>query len=568
MPLARIFTRNPERTGDLASQLRQQGYKVEVTSPDQKHLAPADLEIEFELCERADVLERAADLANELEADIAVAPGILQSTAEPKAEPVMQAASQPVAEKLLTEIEPKSERERDFEAAFTSQMEAPVAMQEGPAVIDIPVMEQAPMPPVAIVQEPVRMAENPVAAEKPIVDIPVNVSEPVKSGDPEPYLAQLTPFGKPSSADMETPQVNHAAARRPEKPAPAAKVDHSERGKQVLQDGARIAAQSWANAQSLASSTADSVRGYFEEYKKRAQVKSAEARAEQAARLLDLEQRRAEAQQRAIELETARAEAAARLAALVRQREPGLPKQPEQTESYYWQPNESVRESQQPERIYAQNQTKFDQPKFEQAKFEQTRPEQPRAEQSKAPVQPKRPDPSATAFAKPPSNVAIPRPPKTKRNLAALTGTPLELWRTVNPPLRAVLTGAAAVSALFIMGIALGLFHSRTPLANTADNASGVTVQGNGATVQTGAEQATGKPQPATTAQPQAETAQAQGAKPSPRISHAQQVVAEQSETKFGDDVVVRHFSQPVPTQKPKQNGQQAGLKHFSDLTN
>ena len=60
MPLARIFTRNPEGTADLSGQLRQQGYTVEVARPDQTNLAPADLEIEFEVCERADVLHRAA----------------------------------------------------------------------------------------------------------------------------------------------------------------------------------------------------------------------------------------------------------------------------------------------------------------------------------------------------------------------------------------------------------------------------------------------------------------------------------------------------------------------------
>ena len=58
MPLARIFTRNPERTAALFSELQQQGYKVEVAAPDQPNLAPADLEIEFEVCERADVLDR------------------------------------------------------------------------------------------------------------------------------------------------------------------------------------------------------------------------------------------------------------------------------------------------------------------------------------------------------------------------------------------------------------------------------------------------------------------------------------------------------------------------------
>ena len=79
MPLARIFTHHPERTAALSSQLQQQGYTVEVASPDQLDLVPADLEIEFELCERADVLERAAGLADEFQADIAVAPGVIQA---------------------------------------------------------------------------------------------------------------------------------------------------------------------------------------------------------------------------------------------------------------------------------------------------------------------------------------------------------------------------------------------------------------------------------------------------------------------------------------------------------
>jgi hypothetical protein len=56
-------------------------------------------------------------------------------------------------------------------------------------------------------------------------------------------------------------------------------------------------------------------------------------------------------------------------------------------------------------------------------------------------------------------------------------------------------------------------------------------------------------------------------AKPSPRVRQAQ-LVAGQSEKEIGDDVVIRQYSRPMPTQKPKQNGQQAGLKHFSDLEN
>src|SRR5207244_13487782 len=90
MPLARIFTRNPERTSDLSRQLKQQGYTVEVASPELSDLAPADLEIEFEVCERADVLERAADLASELGADVAVAPGVSQPAEAPAGRRVVE----------------------------------------------------------------------------------------------------------------------------------------------------------------------------------------------------------------------------------------------------------------------------------------------------------------------------------------------------------------------------------------------------------------------------------------------------------------------------------------------
>ena len=133
-----------------------------------------------------------------------------------------------------------------------------------------------------------------------------------------PYLAQLTPFSTPAARAEEPPQTSEP---------------RTDRGKKVLQDGARIAARTWAGALALTSSTAASVRDHFQEYTKRAQVRSAEARAAHAARLLDLEQRRAEAQQRAAELEVAREQAAARLMELVRQRDPGLHEQSQHEQS-------------------------------------------------------------------------------------------------------------------------------------------------------------------------------------------------------------------------------------------
>lgn len=564
MPLARILTRNPERTADLSSQLKQQGYSVEVARPDQTNLAPADLEIEFEICERADVLDRAADLASELGADVAIAPGVLQMTPKPAAEPIMYGSTAPkpvepetrVPEPVLSQkIEPEPavehvleaqaaaghDPEREFEAAFAPVIEMPAPAVHASndvtnEVVDVPVMEQEPMPPVAFLEE--SPAVEPIAAA-PMAErhteehaaAPIIFPEPPRAADPMPYLAQLTPFsGRTNRADEERQERQPNAApvvRRQDSHIP-------ERGRKVLQDGARVAAQTWAGALALAAATKASVRDHFEEYRKRAQVRSAEARAEHAARLLDLEQRRAEAHQRAAELEVAREQAAARLMELVRQREPGLP----------------------PERVR------------EQMPFE--------------PAVPAQSQPSQSFYAPPPQQerrrsvppVAASRREPVSPARAAITATPMELWRSIHPPLRAVLTGAAAVSALFIVGIALELFHSsRPPMASTTTS-KGVTLQTGGVTlpavpakaqaVQPTAATAQAKPQPGQTAQAQsAGTA----AKPSPRVRQAH-LVAAQSEKQIGDDVVIRHYSRPLPTQKPKQAGQQAGLKHFSDLEN
>lgn len=578
MPLARILTRNPERTAELSSQLKQQGYSVEVARPDQANLAAADLEIEFEICERADVLDRAADLATELGADVAVASGVLQMAPKAAAEPSVHGSTalQPVAldpvalqpvfsqkavsQKIMAEPEfetvmqaeshsaehaQERDPERDFEAAFAPVIEMPAAAQASQEVVDVPVMEHEPLPPVAFMEESPALqpiatpaAESysaaPVAERHP--EVPAVFSELPRAADPMPYLAQLTPFGTPAARTQEK-QPPATPVRPPE--APQANI----RSRKVLQDGARIAAQSWAGALALAASTKASVRDHFEEYRKRAQVRSAEARAQHAARLLDLEQRRAEAHQRAAELELAREQAAARLMELVREREPGLP----------------------PERVR------------EQMPFEPVVPA--RSEQAQSMYE--RLHAQGRKREVPP--VAVPKQePDVKPVRAAMTATPWELWRGINPPLRAVLTGAAAVTALFIVGIVLGLFHSSPPLASTATRPS------SGVTVQTGAQNAgvtlQAGPAKAQAAQPNAEiqqakpqpgqsvpSAQAQSAgtvaKPSPRVRQAH-LVAEQSETQIGDDVVIRHYSRPVPTQKPKQAGQQAGLKHFSDLEN
>jgi hypothetical protein len=153
----------------------------------------------------------------------------------------------------------------------------------------------------------------------------------------------------------------------------------------------------------------------------------------------------------------------------------------------------------------------------------------------------------------------------------------MELWRSIHPPLRPILTGAAVTTLFIIMGIWLAVFHSsRRPLASTTTS-KGVTLQTGGVTLpavpakaqaaQPSAATTQAKPQPGQTAQSTQAQSAGTVAKPSPRVRQAR-LVAEQSEKQIGDDVVIRHYSRPAPTQKPKQAGQQAGLKHFSDLEN
>ncbi len=258
MPLARILTRNPERTADLSTQLKQQGYSVEVARPDQTNLAPADLEIEFEVCERADVLDRAADLASELGADVAVAPGVLQMPPKPAAEPIMYGstapqplppetvASEPVlsqkivsqevlSQKIVAEPEPETVRlsgshpaiehgqrdpEREFEAAFAPVIEMPAAAQASQEVVEVPVMESEPMPPVAFLEE--SPAAEPIGAS-PIAErhteehtaAPIIFPEPPRAADPMPYLAQLTPFsGRTNRTDADRARENRTLLQR------------------------------------------------------------------------------------------------------------------------------------------------------------------------------------------------------------------------------------------------------------------------------------------------------------------------------------------------------------------
>ena len=531
MPLARILTHFPERATALAEQLRQQGYRVDISSPEQTNLPPADLEIEFEICERADALERAASVADELHADVAVAPGVLQEQAEPV---IAESAAPLIAPSASAE---PSDRERDFEAAFQQAQvgrelepvtRVDVPIEEPPQVIDIPVMEQAPLHPSKLEHSlpgtpdplpPVQFLDELPAMRPELVhtasETPKHAVEAPRAADPVPYLAQLTPFGTPRS------QSEHEFAEQPGERTgkPAAEVAPA--GPGFGKRAAEFIGRSMAAMKVGIAETAESFRENLKEFKKKAQVRSAESHAARVARMLDLEQRQAEAQARAKELEIARDAAAARLAELLRERDPGLRE-------------EGLRQEQLREEILYQ----------------------------------------ASKPAPPAEPVRLQKPAAALRHFS-IAGLIRKPRQPMSPQLRAVLTGAAAVTFLFVIGIVLGVLQPRTPTANTGNRAStssGVTVQTGGTTVQPGG--ATLKPAQANgpaAQKPAAGGAQANvqaatAGKPSPRVDTSRHIAQQNGETEMGDDVVVRHFSAPVPTQKPKQSGQQAGLKHFSDL--
>jgi hypothetical protein len=92
MALARIFSDSPDYASALIHDLQQQGYQVEIVRPEEIPTGPADLEIQYELCDAHRVVERAQELASQAQADIVVESGVLgTASAEPAREDLPQA---------------------------------------------------------------------------------------------------------------------------------------------------------------------------------------------------------------------------------------------------------------------------------------------------------------------------------------------------------------------------------------------------------------------------------------------------------------------------------------------
>jgi hypothetical protein len=250
------------------------------------------------------------------------------------------------------------------------------------------------------------------------------------------------------------------------------------------------------------------------ELKERLEIRRAEARATREQRLLDLAKRKALAEERAAELEAARQAASERLRQLLHER-------------------------------------------GEAAAAQQT----PARSQEAAP--------------------ALPVPASQNGRMATVKTSIIRTYfmnwmsRRYTPQLEAVLTGVAAVTALFAIGLAVAQFQPRPALSSKIDQAyQGVTVKTGGATL---------APTPVSVTQPISRpglvTEQPRSGKQSPAhktgsasdvtVRHlgtpASRRLSRTDDEVIADDVTVRHFGpqRKAPAIKPTP---QAGLKHISDM--
>lgn len=301
MPLARIVTDFPEHAGTLAEELRRRGYAVEFSSPELAGKAPADLEIDFEICAEPDALSRASELAEQLHTDVAISPGTLRYESPRETEAVADSAGEslPVAEPFSAEswhgITAAEEPVRPAEPSRAESAE-PVPIEPMPATDDWQ----------EFAADSEQHHSQTVPPAETAFDDELDIARAAAQDNTAEHTAEVAAPSLQSARASE--KVSEIAARAGEKSAAA------------LQLAGVAAGALWASARHWTREFWVSARQRSQEYSERFQVSRAEMRAERQQKLLDLEKRRALAQERAAELEAAREAAAARLQELLRER--------------------------------------------------------------------------------------------------------------------------------------------------------------------------------------------------------------------------------------------------------
>ncbi|HET9183853.1 MAG TPA: hypothetical protein VFP59_17115 [Candidatus Angelobacter sp.] len=288
MPLARILTRFPEQAGALSQELRQHGYTVEFSTPELSGKPPADLEIDFEICAEPDALSRAAELAEQFHADVAISPGVLQRQ-DVRQEP----------EPLTAESLPE-------------RLELPVA-KAAPATepAEEPVWEPEPLP----------SAAETITPEEPEEVVHANVV-PIRG---ESFESQQAP--RKTAVDDELDLVNAATPTTAtgdenahEETATELLARMGEKSATLLHAAGVAGQQAWGMARNWTNDLRMAATRLSQEGRERLNVRKEEWKAQHQQKLLDLEKRRVLAQERAAELEAAREAAAIRLQELLRER--------------------------------------------------------------------------------------------------------------------------------------------------------------------------------------------------------------------------------------------------------
>ncbi len=367
---------------------------------------------------------------------------------------------------------------------------------------------------------------QPVPAAEPEPPVPPfeEPAAPVEASVPEPVLQEeinpAQPLASPPTQDVSVPPAVWMAAAGPvhrQQSLSQAKVEREPEESYgpypSMAEPTNLVVE--GAAQKAAKALADvwnSARQLGQECKERLNLRVAEFKAARQQRLLELEKRKTLAQERANELQAARDAASARLQELLRERggEPAAtPARQEETTSAVSAP--------------------------------------PVAAQQKG--QPASP---ATGYWR----------------------TQLNLWlgRRRAPQVQAILTGVAAMAALFVLGLVLASFRPRPALSNSLDHPyEGVTVKGGGFTIRP-------SPTPHAVNTP----------RPSPAVRNPEAIrkptparkAAPGKRTNFGDDVTVQHFTrkssragdvtarQAQQVKPASKSTPQAGIRHISDLDN
>jgi len=321
MPLARILTRFPEQAGALSEELRQHGYTVEFSSPELTNKPPADLEIDFEICAEPDALGRAADLADQLQADVAVSPGVLEMPRVAQSGPSSELAHDPLTGSATEALQasnviPISSHEaqkfghpeathleaEEFSRSEGLHMEAEeFSPSEGTAAP----IEAAPAP----LHEVVLPADMLAEPETPVIHV---------ENQPEPS------YQHPSHENDGLAEDAAGVEQMPSLPA-------SESAKELLARSARKSAtllhagkeagkELWDSTRSVGLRLWVSALESRQELRERLNAHREAVHAERLQKIKDLEKRRVLAEERAAELEAAREAAALRLQQLLRER--------------------------------------------------------------------------------------------------------------------------------------------------------------------------------------------------------------------------------------------------------